>query len=56
MMKGGMNADGTVPVTEIWRNFDKNIDPSISTLEGMVTAMGKDICRAPAGALQISWW
>ena len=45
MMKGGMNADGTVPVTEIWRNFDKNIDPSISTLEGMVTAMGKDYIK-----------
>ena len=40
-----MNADGTVPVTEIWRNFDKNIDPSISTLEGMVSAMGKDYIK-----------
>ena len=45
MMKGGMNADGTVPVTEIWRNFDKNVDPSVSTLEGMVTAMGKDYIK-----------
>ena len=45
MLKGGMNADGTVPVTEIWRNFDKNIDPSISTLEGMVSAMGKDYIK-----------
>ena len=45
MLKGGMNADGTVPVTEIWRNFDKNLDPSISTLEGMVSAMGKDYIK-----------
>jgi len=45
MMKGGMNADGTVPVTEIWRNFDKNVDPSVSTLEGMVSAMGKDYVK-----------
>ena len=45
MLKGGMNADGSVPVTEIWRNFDKNIDPSIQTLEGMVSAMGKDYIK-----------
>jgi hypothetical protein len=45
MLKGGMNADGTVPVTEIWRNFDKNLDPSVSTLEGMVSAMGKDYVK-----------
>jgi len=42
MIKGGMNADGTVPVTEIWRNFDKNIDPSVSSLDDMVKTMGKD--------------
>jgi hypothetical protein len=45
MLKGGMNADGTVPVTEIWRAFDKNIDPSISSLEGMVQTMGKDAVK-----------
>jgi hypothetical protein len=42
MLKGGMNADGTVPVTEIWRNFDRTIDPSINSLEDMVKVMGKD--------------
>jgi hypothetical protein len=43
MIKGGMNADGTVPVTEIWRNFDKSIqDPSISSLEDMIKVLGKD--------------
>ncbi len=42
MIKGGMNADGTVPVTEIWRTFDKNIDPSIASLEDMIKVMGKD--------------
>ena len=40
MIKGGMNADGTVPVTEIWRNFDKSMDPSITSLETMATKMG----------------
>ena len=45
MLKGGMNADGTVPVTEIWRNFDKNMDPSVSSLEGMVQTMGKDAVK-----------
>ena len=45
MIKGGMNADGTVPVTEIWRNFDKNMDPSITNLENMVSRMGKDYVK-----------
>lgn len=42
MMKGGLNADGTVPVTEIWRSFDKNLDPSITKIDDMVKAMGKE--------------
>jgi hypothetical protein len=42
MIKGGMNADGSVPVTEIWRSFDKTMDPSITSLEDMVKVMGKD--------------
>jgi len=41
MAKGGLNADGTVPVTEIWRNFDKSIDPSITSLESMAGTLGK---------------
>jgi hypothetical protein len=45
MLKGGMNADGTVPVTEIWRNFDKNVDPSISTIEDIASIMGKDYVK-----------
>lgn len=46
MIKGGMNADGTVPVTEIWRTFDKNnLDPSITSLEDMVKVMGKDAVK-----------
>jgi hypothetical protein len=44
-IKGGMRADGTVPVTEIWRTFDKNIDPSVTSLENMVTIMGKDYVK-----------
>jgi hypothetical protein len=44
-LKGGMNADGTVPVTEIWRNFDKQMDPSISKIEDMVATMGKDYVK-----------
>jgi len=42
MLKGGMKADGTVPVVELWRNFDKTIDPSITSLE----QMGKDKIKA----------
>jgi len=45
MIKGGMNADGTVPVTEIWRNFDNNADPSITNLESLVSKMGKDYAK-----------
>jgi len=45
MIKGGMNADGTVPVTEIWRNFDNNVDPSVTNLESLVSKMGKDYAK-----------
>jgi hypothetical protein len=45
MMKGGMNADGSVPVTEIWRSFDKNIDPAITSIDAMVAKMGKDYIK-----------
>ena len=42
MLKGGMKADGTIPVVELWRNFDKSIDPSVTSLE----QMGKDKIKA----------
>jgi hypothetical protein len=45
MMKGGMNADGSVPVTEIWRSFDKNLDPSIANIDQMLAVMGKDYIK-----------
>ena len=45
MMKGGMKADGTVPVVEMWRNFDKGSDPSITSLETMADKMGKDYVK-----------
>ena len=42
MIKGGMNADGTVPVTEIWRNFNQDPNnPSVSSIEELVQNMGK---------------
>lgn len=41
MIQGGLNADGTVPVVEIWKNFDKKLaDPSITSLEDMVMKAG----------------
>ena len=46
MIKGGMNADGTVPVTEIWRNFDKNLDPSLDSIESIASAMGKGYLKS----------
>jgi hypothetical protein len=45
MMKGGMKADGTVPVIEMWRNFDKTVDPSVSSLEDMASKMGPDYVK-----------
>lgn len=45
MMKGGLNADGSVPVTEIWRTFDKNLDPSIANIDQMLAVMGKDYIK-----------
>jgi len=49
MIKGGMNADGTVPVVEIWRNFDKTSDPSITSMDTMVSKMGKDYVKRAMG-------
>jgi hypothetical protein len=45
MAKGGLTAKGTIPVTEIWRNFDKSVDPSITNLESMVAVMGQDYAK-----------
>ena len=45
MIKDGMKADGTVPVTEIWRNFDKSMDPAVSSIEGIASTMGKDYLK-----------
>jgi hypothetical protein len=41
MMKGGMNADGTIPVTELWRTTERSLDPSITNLDDMIKKMGK---------------
>jgi hypothetical protein len=45
MMKGGMSTDGKLNVTEVWRNFDKNVDPSVTSLEELVAKMGKDYVK-----------
>jgi hypothetical protein len=57
MMKGGMRADGTVPVIELWRNFDKGLDPAITSLETMADKMGKDYVKKAyeAGSLSRSF-
>jgi len=43
--EGGLTLDGKVPVTELWRNHDKTIDPSINSLEGMIKAKGSDYVK-----------
>lgn len=54
MIKNGMNADGTVPVTEIWRNFDKSLDPSISKIDDIIKNRGIDYVKSAVknGTLQ----
>lgn len=42
ILKKGMTSDGLLAINEIWRNFDKNIDPSIVSIDDMVKKMGKD--------------
>lgn len=42
MIDLGAKADGTIPVTEIWRNFDNNLDPSINSIEMVAAKMGKN--------------
>ena len=45
MLKGGLNGNGTVPVTEIWRSFDPQLDPSVTSLDGMIQKFGKDYVK-----------
>lgn len=40
MAEGGLTLDGRIPVTEIWRNLDTTVDPSINTIDGLVKAKG----------------
>jgi hypothetical protein len=54
MMKGGMKADGTVPVVELWRNFDKNIDPSVTSLDSMAQKMGADYMKKAVSSGQLT--
>jgi len=54
MMKGGLRADGTVPVIELWRNFDKITDPSITSLENMAAKMGKDYVKKAYQSFQLT--
>lgn len=54
MMRGGMNADGTVPVIEIWRSFDKSLDPSVTSLEDMERKMGPGYVKKAYQSGQLS--
>jgi len=50
MAEKGMKADGTVPVTEIWRNFDTTLDPSITSLTQMKSIMGQEYINKAVAA------
>lgn len=45
MQRGGMTADGALNITEIWRNFDPNMDPSVANLDDMVRKMGPEYVK-----------
>jgi hypothetical protein len=47
MQKGGLNADGTIPVVEIWRNWDPkyNNNPSVNKIEDIMYMEGKDYVK-----------
>ena len=55
-LKGGLNADGTIPVTEIFRNFDmENSDPSIVDINGYMKKMGKEYTQNALSNGKINW-
>jgi hypothetical protein len=43
--KKGMTTDGNLIINEIWRNFDNNLDPSITCLEDLVQKKGKSYVK-----------
>jgi len=43
--KNGVQANGGLKITEIWRSFDPGLDPTITTLDGMVNKMGEDYVK-----------
>ncbi|HPF82671.1 MAG TPA: hypothetical protein PLV83_00660 [Bacilli bacterium] len=45
ILKKGMTDEGLLVVNELWRNFDKTLDPSITSLDDMVKKMGKDYVK-----------
>lgn len=59
MLDGGINygvADANF-VTEIWQNTDKNVDPSVTDLNSMVSVMGAEYVKKAraAGTLNMSY-
>lgn len=45
MIDLGAKANGVIPITEIWRNFDQNLDPSINSIEQVAATMGKNYLK-----------
>lgn len=45
ILKKGMTTDGNLIINEIWRNFDNNLDPSITCLEDLVQKKGKSYVK-----------
>jgi hypothetical protein len=57
MEMNGVGSDGNLKVLEIWRNLDKSLDPSITSLNDMAVKMGDDYVKSAysSGKLVRSW-
>lgn len=45
MAKGGITQEGKVPMVELWKVKDKELDPSINSIEQVANRMGKDYMK-----------
>jgi hypothetical protein len=45
ILRGGLNKNGSLNATEIWRSFDKNLDPTLTTIDDIIKAKGRDFVK-----------
>lgn len=45
ILKGGLTTGGKVPVTELWKINDKNVDPAVNSIESLAQIMGTEYVK-----------